>query len=460
MDTWSAGPGTAQVQHNGTTNTLTTDGTAGVFPPGTVIMNPGYEGNSIADDFSVIRFTAPSNGNYRVDAAVHTYLDGPISGDTDFHVVKGNDELFGQFIPGNGGAHYSNIVNLAAGESLDFLCGLGADARQYASGLKIASEITFLNSTTNLPPPPDTNSIPTRPGLIGWWPGEGNANDVACGHNGVALNGVTYVPAKVGQGFNLNGQGAYISISNSPDLNLANELTVECWFLSRKWSPGGFGLYSKRDAAGKANYGANISSALGVDVYYNDPSVNDGDFGSDYEISAYFPVPSLNAFHHFASIFQQVDANHIQLETYLDGVLVTNKTKLGSLANTLNGAPLIIGATGASEYFDGIIDEFALYNRALNAGEIRSIYRADARGKHRRDKVSIANGLASVVRHPSGVCQVTFTMESEANYLVEVSENLTDWSPLSEPSSGTEISVEDPEANGAAHRFYRIRPLP
>jgi len=141
-------------------------------------------------------------------------------------------------------------------------------------------------------------------------------------------------------------------------------------------------------------------------------------------------------------------------------VLVTNKTKLGSLAKTLNSAPLLIGSTGASEYFDGIIDEFALYNRVLRASEINAIYRVGGAGKHRSDIVAFAHGLASVIRHPAGLCQVTFTMETAGNYVIEVSEDLKEWIPLSGVVSGTEISVDDTEAASAVNRFYRARLIP
>src|SRR5439155_3263678 len=42
IDTWSTGPETAQVQHNGNSVTVTTSGGAGNFPPGSVILTPGH----------------------------------------------------------------------------------------------------------------------------------------------------------------------------------------------------------------------------------------------------------------------------------------------------------------------------------------------------------------------------------------------------------------------------------
>ena len=36
-------------------------------------------------------------------------------------------------------------------------------------------------------------------GLLGWWPGEGNANDSVGAHNGTLPNGVAFVASEVGQ---------------------------------------------------------------------------------------------------------------------------------------------------------------------------------------------------------------------------------------------------------------------
>ena len=75
------------VQKNISNQTGTTDSGQGIYPPGSVAVFPGN--NGAADNFGVIRFTAPSNGLYAVNCAVVSALNGPSSGDADFHVVRG-----------------------------------------------------------------------------------------------------------------------------------------------------------------------------------------------------------------------------------------------------------------------------------------------------------------------------------------------------------------------------------
>ena len=38
-------------------------------------------------------------------------------------------------------------------------------------------------------------------GLVGWWPGDGNFNDLINGDNGTPVGGVTFTPGMVGQAF-------------------------------------------------------------------------------------------------------------------------------------------------------------------------------------------------------------------------------------------------------------------
>src|SRR5437763_2728435 len=43
------------------------------------------------------------------------------------------------------------------------------------------------------------------PGLVSWWPGDGNAKDIADGNPGTLQGGVTFASGKVGQAFHFNG---------------------------------------------------------------------------------------------------------------------------------------------------------------------------------------------------------------------------------------------------------------
>jgi len=154
IDYWGKPGGNySAIEKNNSSATGTSDGGQGVFPPGTVWYYPGFEGN--IDNYGVVRFTVPGGGSYRLVTAVHSYLDGPSSGDTDFHILKNGTPLFEQFLAASSGTSYSNVVALAAGDKIDFVVGRGADGHLSGSGLKIAASLTL---TTNSPPPPPAST--------------------------------------------------------------------------------------------------------------------------------------------------------------------------------------------------------------------------------------------------------------------------------------------------------------
>ena len=221
-------------------------------------------------------------------------------------------------------------------------------------------------------------------GLVAWWAGDGDASDFVGSNDGTLYGGATFAPGKVGQGFKLDGVDDFVLIPDSSTLNLTNALTVELWFNSDEWaSDKSYALIDKRTWT-TCNYGVIVSQQWGFQLYYNDPNVFGGDYGgNDFEISAYFPLPTPGVFHHFAGTFRQVDDGQIELNTFFDGELAQARTFEGRLANTVNDMALAIGAArgGVGEFFRGVIDEVSLYNRALSASEIRSIYEAGEAGK-------------------------------------------------------------------------------
>src|SRR5579871_4662276 len=72
---------------------------------------------------------------------------------------------------------------------------------------------------------------PPPAGIIGWWPGQGNATNVAGtnGLNGTLQGGATATNAgMVGQCLGFNGTTAYVSIADDPALHPTN-FTIETW---------------------------------------------------------------------------------------------------------------------------------------------------------------------------------------------------------------------------------------
>ena len=64
--------------------------------------------------------------------------------------------------------------------------------------------------------------------MAGWYPGDGNANDIQNGNNGTLVNGATFAAGEVGQAFSFNCSNS-VSIGSPAALKLTNGVTLDAW---------------------------------------------------------------------------------------------------------------------------------------------------------------------------------------------------------------------------------------
>ena len=205
-------------------------------------------------------------------------------------------------------------------------------------------------------------------GLVGWWPGDGDASDIVSGNNGT-WGADAYDTGKVGQAFDLNGTSDFVSASSSA----AGAFTVEFWAKAASVSQTEFSsLFSSNDFSTSSDLGDSFQIEL------------DGSGG--YRLGAGNGVLSLpigpasaTAFQHIAVTF---DGSIVK--TYLDGVFKTSDDWGGRGLGPLDIDTVRIGInrTGGKP-FAGLVDEVSIYNRALEAAEVQSIFDAGSAGKVR-----------------------------------------------------------------------------
>jgi hypothetical protein len=218
--------------------------------------------------------------------------------------------------------------------------------------------------------------------LVGWWPGEGNPNDIISTNNGSLQNGATATAAGLnGQCFSFNGVNSYVQIPDAPALKPTN-LTIEAWVKFASLDSSGFGApagdqYIVFKQNSHVNYfeGYDVSKTRlgGKDVFrFEIGSVS----GAEIEIDSTTPMTT-NVWYHFAAVR---GSNFMQL--YVNGQLQAQTNV--SFPQDYGTLPLFFGTSGTT-YWDrrlnGLLDEVSLYNRALSSNEISAIYDAGAAGK-------------------------------------------------------------------------------
>jgi hypothetical protein len=118
-------------------------------------------------------------------------------------------------------------------------------------------------------------------GMAGWWPGDGNANDIADGNNGNFAGG-SYVAGKVKDAFSLTGANSVIigESSGGAELDGFSKLTIDAWVKPDAMTPGYHAIVSKYD--GSVDDG--VSYWLGID----DTGKIQFSVYSDYTVSPFY----------------------------------------------------------------------------------------------------------------------------------------------------------------------------
>ncbi len=225
-------------------------------------------------------------------------------------------------------------------------------------------------------------------GMIGWWSGDTNANDIYSTNNGALFGGATAGnPGVDGGAFVFDGTNAYVAIPDAPALHPTN-LTIESWIRSDNLNATPNGGYPGQQYI-IFHQNAEMFNFEGFDLA-KDRRVNGLPGGTNdtwcFEVTS---VEGLNTFvesqtyvhtnvwYHVAGVR---DATNIYL--YVNGVLEAQTPV--SFPQGYGPYPLYFSDTGESYYdpkFCGALDEVGLYNRALSSNEIYSIYAAGRAGK-------------------------------------------------------------------------------
>ena len=171
---------------------------------------------------------ADVNGDGKVDLISANFYGNTLSVLTN----DGSGNFLLALSPGIGrGAECVVAADINGDGKLDLIT-----ANAYDSSLSVLTNGTPFSQTT-------PSCVPAPSGLVSWWPGEGNANDVVGGNNGNPTGGITYAAGEVGQAFVFNGSTSYIPVPASPSLNnigaSGSGFTIECWIKAPNTSTDG-----------------------------------------------------------------------------------------------------------------------------------------------------------------------------------------------------------------------------
>jgi hypothetical protein len=223
-------------------------------------------------------------------------------------------------------------------------------------------------------------------GMVGYWSFDSGTakDDSGKGNNGTVHGNPQVVTGKVGLAFDFDGDGDGVEVAHSTSLTLPNALTAACWIFPR----------ATQNAAGTDHAGVVWKGNMigwGSDVYNfriataGTAGLTWGSTGSGVE--GYFAtsncfVNGLNTWYHVALVEDGSEGR-----AYVNAVVLTDADVDGgdmhrpaAPYDVWESEPVRIGWSQGQGgdlanlvYFDGIIDEVVIYNRALSANDISEL---------------------------------------------------------------------------------------
>ncbi len=212
-------------------------------------------------------------------------------------------------------------------------------------------------------------------GLVALWSGDGGGNDSVGGNNGI-LTKISFADGKAGNVFVFKGSNAKIRVPASSSLNvgLGDGFTIAVWIKPANANFQELMEWNQNDGVPSG------AAQIGTHMEINE-SAGDGSFvggvvdttGVAHNLFSAKGLIIVNSFQHVAMTYDKTSGMAV---LYRNGATVAT-ANLG-VFTPQTSFDLFIGTrpsgffTGI--YFHGAMDEIGVFNRALSASEIKTIY--------------------------------------------------------------------------------------
>ncbi|HXT39234.1 MAG TPA: LamG-like jellyroll fold domain-containing protein, partial [Candidatus Angelobacter sp.] len=242
-----------------------------------------------------------------------------------------------------------------------------------------SSTLTFTDTSTatiavdllldNVSVAANSGCVAPPSGLISWWKGEGNGMDSVGSNNGALEGNAAFAPGLVGQAFSFDGDSDGVSFGNPASLQLQN-FTIEAWVKRADTNLASLDpVFTAGCVLGYGYGGYNF-------VIRNDGHLSLGKVGIA-AVDSNVTVKD-TSWHHVA-----VTKAAGNVVFYVDGVGETTPAfdPGFTFASDVQIGAFQWSGTQPQGSFLGLIDEVSIYNRALSATEVGTIFTAGSAGK-------------------------------------------------------------------------------
>lgn len=251
----------------------------------------------------------------------------------------------------------------------------------FKNALSILLLLLFFTLTVASAQPP--------PELISYWKfdeGAGTVTSDCVDANDGAIYGASWTAGKVDDALSFDGVDDYVLVPDSPNLCPTDAITIEAWIVPREME-----FWFSKQIVTKADpdyWDYNIPNSA-YEFLVRNYGGYQLEFGADFEgghigyLTDTGPL-TLNEWNHVAATY-----NGSSVKIYVNGDCVLEQPQSGKIRHSwLPNMVLQIGSSISTRpdyppsvcYFNGVIDEVAIYNQALTAEEIQEHYRNGLQG--------------------------------------------------------------------------------
>jgi hypothetical protein len=235
-----------------------------------------------------------------------------------------------------------------------------------------------------------TNAIYNESGLVGSWhlsEGTGILATDSSGenNNGTLVNSPTWTTGKYGGGLSFNGTNQTVSIPHSSSIKPTSQITISAWVKPTNITTNTYyEIYRKEETDRHLLAFQGNGTILGF-------GITTGSVYAELDVSITAGDYTDGNWHHIVATY---DGSVKKI--YSDGVLIGSANASGAIGAT-GTATAYIGSLGnSSEFFNGLIDEVRLYNRALSNSEVSDHYNAKAKLDYSDVRFTTSNGATLV----------------------------------------------------------------
>jgi hypothetical protein len=193
----------------------------------------------------------------------------------------------------------------------------------------------------------------------------GSLGMVSC----TGANCPTYtIDGKLNRAFNFDGSNDYIDLGNNPALRFTDKFTISTWVKPNYTTCSERGVITRENSIRFLACAATAPYAF--TFRFNSPT----GWTSEYKANTIL----LKDNWYYLTVTHDTTLPSGNLKMYVNGVLDTQYNEIRPIISdlNLNTTPLYVGhgTGGSQQYFNGAIDEVAIFNRVLSANEVKENY--------------------------------------------------------------------------------------